>query len=153
MAHQEGRRQTRKTRWTYYNSSAYHHLVGISKNRRKMLTSDIEKATKELIAECCERHDLTILVRDTNQDQVHVFVSGPPRFSPAGIPNLLKGYGSRYLRERFPHLKRICGKEHLGTQSHYVGTAGALSAQTIRHAIMRCRESDSVELGALIPFP
>lgn len=51
----------------------------------------------------------------------------------------LKGYSSRYLRERFPHLKRACGKEHLWTQSYYVGTAGNVSAETIRRYIMECQ--------------
>ncbi len=90
----------------------------IPKYRRKVLTGEVQKATKELIAQCCERHDLTLLALETDQDLVHVFVSAPPRFSPAEIANLLKGYSSRYLRERFPHLKRACGKEHLWTQAY-----------------------------------
>ena len=129
--------QTGKTRWAHY-SIAY-HLVWIPKYRREVLTGEVQKATKELIAECCERHDLTVLALDTDQDHVHVFVSAPPRFSPAEIANLLKGYSSRYLRERFPHLKRVCGKEHLWTQAYYVGTAGSVSAEVIRRYIMECQ--------------
>ena len=129
--------QTGKTRWAQYTIA--YHLVWIPKYRRKILTSEVEKATKELIAECCERHELTLLALETDQDHVHVFVSAPPRFSPAEIANLLKGYSSRYLRERFPHLKRVCGKDHLWTQSYYVGTAGAVSAETIRRYIMECQ--------------
>jgi putative transposase len=68
-----------------------------------------------------------------------VFVSTPPRFSPAEIANLLKGYSSLCLRERFPHLKRVCGKDHLWTQSYYVGTAGVVSVETIRRYIMECQ--------------
>ena len=129
--------QVGKTRWAHY-SIAY-HLVWIPKYRRKVLTTEVEKATKELIAECCERHELTLLALETDQDHVHVFISAPPRFSPAEIANLLKGSSSRSLRERFPHLKRVCGKEHLWTQSYYVGTAGSVSAETIRRYIMECQ--------------
>lgn len=129
--------QTGKTRWTHY-SIAY-HLVWIPKYRRKVLTGEVQKATKELIAECCERHDITLLALETDQDHVHVFVSAPPRFSPAEIANLLKGYSSRSLRERFPHLKRVCGKEHLWTQAYYVGTAGNVSAEIIRRYITECQ--------------
>jgi putative transposase len=126
-----------KTRWTHY-SIAY-HLVWIPKYRRKVLTGEVQKATKELIAECCEHHDLTLLALETDQDHVQVFVSAPPRFAPAEIANLLKGYSSRYLRERFPHLKRVCGKDHLWTQAYYVGTAGHVSAEVIRRYIMECQ--------------
>ena len=104
-----------------------------------MLTGEVQKATKELIAECCERHDITLLALETDQDHVHVFVSAPPRFSPAEIANLLKGYSSRSLRERFPHLKRVCGKEHLWTQAYYVGTAGSVSAEVIQRYITECQ--------------
>jgi basic membrane protein A and related proteins len=34
---------------------------------------------------------------------------------------------------------KVCGKEHLWTQSYYVGTAGAVSAETIRRYISVCQ--------------
>jgi putative transposase len=52
------------------------------------------------------------------------------------IANLLKGYTSRYLRERFPRLKKVCGKEHLWTQSYSVGTAGSVSVVTIKRYLL-----------------
>ncbi len=129
--------QVGKTRYTHY-SIAY-HLVWIPKYRRKILTGEVQAATKRLIAECCERHGLTLLALETDIDHIHVVVSAPPRFSPALIANLLKGHSSRYLREQFPRLKKACGKEHLWTSSYYVGTAGSVSAETIRRYIMECQ--------------
>jgi putative transposase len=70
---------------------------------------------------------------------IHVFVSAPPRVSPAQIANLLKGYTSRYLRERFPALIRKTGREQLWTQAYYVGTAGSVSAEVIRRYIAECQ--------------
>jgi len=63
----------------------------------------------------------------------------PPRWSPAVIVGLLKGYTSRKLRELFPKLKRQCGKEQLWTQAYYVGTAGSVSAEVIRRYIQECQ--------------
>ena len=68
------------------------------------------------------------------------FVSAPPRWAPATIVGLFKGYTSRKLRERFPKLKRLCGREQLWTQAYYVGTAGAVSAEVIRRYIQECQE-------------
>jgi putative transposase len=133
----ESRRQEGKTRYTHY-SIAY-QLVWIPKYRRRVLTGEVQKETKRLIAQCCERHRLTLLAMETDEDHIHVFISGPPRFSPAMSANLLKGHSSRYLRERFPHLKKVCGKEHLWTQSYSVGTAGAVSAETIKRYILECQ--------------
>ena len=129
--------QVGKTRYTHY-SIAY-HLVWIPKYRRKILTGDVQAETKRLITECCERQGLTLLALETDLDHVHVFVSAPPRFSPALIANLLKGYSSRYLREKFPRLNKVCGKDHLWTSSYYVGTAGVVATETIRRYIMECQ--------------
>jgi putative transposase len=128
--------QVGKTRYTHY-SIAY-HLVWIPKYRRKILTGDVQAETKRLITECCERQGLTLLALETDLDHVHVFVSAPPRFSPALIANLLKGYSSRYVREKFPRLNKVCGKDHLWTSSYYVGTAGVVATETIRRYILEC---------------
>ena len=129
--------QVARTRYAAY-SIAY-HFVWIPKYRRKVLVGEVQVETKRLIQESCERHGLTLLEIETDIDHVHVFVSAPPRFSPSQIANLLKGYSSRYLREKFPHLKKACGKEQLWTQSYYVGTAGSFSAEVIRRYISECQ--------------
>jgi putative transposase len=129
--------QVGKTRYTHYTIA--YHLVWIPKYRRKVLTGDVQVETKRLIAECCERHGLTLLAQQTDEDHIHVCVSAPPRFSPALIANLLKGYSSRFLREKFPHLGKICRQEQLWTQAYYVGTAGHVSAETIKRYIAECQ--------------
>jgi putative transposase len=133
----EGSLQVGKTRYTHY-SIAY-HLVWLPKYRRRVLTGEVQAETKRLIAACCERQGMTLLAVETDEDHIHVFVSAPPRFSPALIANLLKGYSFRYLREKYPHLKKMCGKDHLWTSSYYVGTAGSVSAETIFRYISECQ--------------
>ena len=76
---------------------------------------------------------------ETDEDHIHVFVSAPPRFSPAKIANLLKGYTSRFLRELFPTLKKKCGNDQLWTHAYYVGTAGQVTTDVIRRYIMECQ--------------
>lgn len=129
--------QSGKTRWAHY-SIAY-HFVWIPRYRRRILTGEVQAETKRLISNCCATHGLVLLEIETDEDHIHVFVSAPPRFSPAGIAGLLKGFSSRYLREKFPWLKRKCGEDHLWTQAYYVGTAGAVSAEAIRRYIAECQ--------------
>ena len=86
--------QVGKTRYTH--SSLAYHLVGIPKYRRRKVVGEVQAETKRLMAECGERQGLTLLAVETDEDQIHVFVSAPPRFSPALIANLLKGSTSRY---------------------------------------------------------
>jgi putative transposase len=129
--------QVGKTRYSHY-SIAY-HFVWIPKYRRRILTGEVQKETKRLITACCQQQGLILLAMETDEDHIHVFVSAPPRFSPALIANHLKGYSSRFLREKFPHLGKLCGKEHLWASSYYVGTAGNISVETIRRYIVECQ--------------
>ncbi|NBJ13132.1 IS200/IS605 family transposase [Microvirga arsenatis] len=76
---------------------------------------------------------------ETDFNHVHVFVSAPPRWAPAQIANLLKGYTSRYLHEQFPELKRICGRDQSWTQTYYVGTAEQVAAEAIQRNIKEFR--------------
>lgn len=129
--------QVARTRYADY-SIAY-HFAWLPKYRRQVLVGEVQVETKRLIQESCERHGLALLEIETDIDHVHVFVSAPPRFSPSQIANLLKGYTSRYLREKFPKLKKACGKEQLWTQSYYVGTAGSVSAEVMRRYVSECQ--------------
>ncbi|WP_366145714.1 IS200/IS605 family transposase [Acidiferrobacter sp.] len=132
-----GTLQAGKTRWTHYQIA--YHFVWIPKYRRKIFTGEVEVACKTLIEECCIQHGFTLLALETDVDHVHCFVSAPPRWSPAIIVGLLKGYTSRKLREQFPRFKRQCGKDQLWTQAYYVGTAGSVSAEVIRRYIQECQ--------------
>ena len=129
--------QAGKTRWSHYQIA--YHFVWIPKYRRRILTGDVQKATKEAIATCCATHGFTLLALETDEDHVHCFISAPPKDAPAKIVGLLKGYSSKVVRERFPSLARRTGKEQLWTSAYYVGTAGAVSAEVIRRYISDCQ--------------
>lgn len=129
--------QTGKTRWTHYQIA--YHFVWIPKYRRRVLTGEVKVECNRLVAECCAHYGFALLALETDIDHVHCFVSAPPRWAPATIAGLLKGYTSRKLRERFPKLKRLCGREQLWTQAYYVGTAGSVSAEVIRRYIAECQ--------------
>jgi putative transposase len=123
--------QQRKTRWTHYQTG--YHFVWIPK------FGEVQKELKNLIHECADKNGLSIIAIETDIDHVHVFLSAPPRYSPALIANLLKGYTSRMLRLKFPLLQRKCGKDKLWTSAYYVGTAGSVSSETIIRYITECQ--------------
>ena len=125
------------TRWTHYEIA--YHFVWVPKYRRRILLGDVRKETRHLLQECCDRHGITLLEAETDEDHVHAFVSAPPRFSPAKIAGLLKGYSSLMLRKKFSRLSNLTGGKQLWTQSYYVGTAGKVSTEIIRRYISECQ--------------
>jgi len=129
--------QQGKTRWTPYQTG--YHLVWIPKYRKKILVGEMQKELKILIQKCAEKNGFSSIAVETDIDPVHVFVSAPPRFSPAWLANLLKGYTSKRLRQKFPFLTKKCGKDRLWTSAYYVGTAGEVSSETIIRYITECQ--------------
>ena len=126
--------QSRKTRHSTYNIN--YHFVWIPKYRRPILTGPIRVDLESLMTEYAAKNEVEILSLSIQPDHVHLFVSAPPRFSPAQLINLFKGATARELLQRYPKLKR---RGSLWTRSYYVGTAGTVSSETIQHYIDECQ--------------
>ncbi len=92
---------------------------------------------KELLAEIAIQYGFEILAVEVMPDHVHLFVSAPPKFAPAEIVRLFKGITSRKLKKEFESLRRQYWGEHatLWAEGYYVGTAGHVSAETIKRYI------------------
>ena len=68
-----------------------------------------------------------------------LFLKAPPTLAPQHIANQVKGFTSHTLREEFPDLKSRLPS--LWSRSYYVGSAGAVSADTIQKYIEQQKES------------
>ena len=110
-----------------------YHFVWCPKYRRSVLTGEISKRLQALIEEKAVELQGMVLALEIQPDHVHLFVQMPPKWSPAQIAFRLKGYTSHVLRQEFPFLRwRL---PSLWSRSYYVGTAGNVSAATIRRYI------------------
>ena len=120
--------------------SAYginYHLVWIPRYRKKVLVGPVEARLKELLAEIATQYGLEIWAVEVMPEHVHLFVSAPPKFSPAEIVRLFKGITSRRLKEEIESLRsQYWGKNATRWAEGYsVGTAGHVSAETIQRYI------------------
>lgn len=116
--------------------SAYmfnYHLVWIPRYRKKVLVGPVEAKLKELLAEIATQYGFEILAVEVTPDHVHLFVNAPPKFAPAEIVRLFKGITSRNLKKEFASFRR----QYWGKNATlwYVGTAGHVSAETIKRYI------------------
>lgn len=109
-------------------------FVWIPKYRQKVLTGAVADELERLIRKVCGEMEVEVLSLSVQPDHVHLFVSAPPRYAPSVLINAIKGYTSRYLRQKFPELEAQTGAR-LWTRTYYVGTAGTVSAETIRRYI------------------
>lgn len=123
-----------KTRYACYNIN--YHLVWIPKYRRKVLVGAIKADLEISIKEIAEKLEVQVVSLDVQPDHIHLFVSAPPRYSPANLINAFKGASSHRLRNKYPYLKSL---PSMWTKTYYVGTAGNVSAEVIKRYIEECQ--------------
>lgn len=123
---QEYRRKTTSVSLINY------HFIWCPKYRRQALDGPVNERLETLIPEALAELDCEVLALEVMPDHVHLFANSPPSLAPCQTLFHVKGRASRLLRQEFPHLRRL---PSLWTPSYFVGTAGNVSADTIRDYI------------------
>jgi putative transposase len=119
--------EVRSTRHSKYNIN--YHLVWISKYRYPVLTGEVASHLTDIFHIIAEKNELEILSLEIMPDHVHLFVSSPPQNAPSLIINWFKGISARMYNYWY-------GETPIKwTNSYYVGTAGTVTAETIRKYI------------------
>ena len=119
-----------------FYQTAY-HVVWCPKYRRSVLTGTVAESLSVLLSEVCEENNWKILNLEIQPDHIHLFVSIPPSKSVSEAVKRLKGTTARKLFLKHPELKKQLWDGHLWSPTYYVGTAGNVSAETIRRYIER----------------
>ena len=114
-----------------------YHLVWCPKYRKEILTGSVAEALGAVIDEICALRGWKVISREIQPDHIHLFVSFPPSESISCAVKILKGTTARKLFTSFPSLKTQLRGGHLWSPSYYVGTAGNVSAETIKRYIER----------------
>lgn len=114
-----------------------YHVVWCPKYRKRILTGDVARTLDAFLDEICTSRGYVLLAKEIQPDHIHLFVSFSPALSIADVVRVLKGTTARRLFLKHPDLKKSLGGDHLWSPSYYVGTAGNVSAETIRRYIER----------------
>ena len=122
---------SKQTRHATYNIN--YHLVWCPKFRRPVLEGAVGARLTELLPDYVRELGGEVLDLVVMPDHVHLFASFPPTLAISQIMYRLKRSTSHQLRKEFPHLKSRLPS--LWTRSYYVGTAGHVSAATIKRYI------------------
>ena len=101
-----------------------YHFVWIPKYRYQILVKEVKPRLKDILTELCEWLDITIIEGAICSDHVHMYVSMPPKYSPAQVMKLLKGKSAEYLRKEFPELSKQYWGMHIWARGYFVSTVG-----------------------------
>ena len=116
-----------------------YHFVWIPKYRKPVLKGKIKEFLENLFKEIAKEYGFEILAMEIMPDHIHLFVSAPPKYSPSTIAKIFKGISGKKLFQEFPELREEYWRNHIWAPSYYVGTAGQVSAETIRRYIEECQ--------------
>ncbi len=118
------------TRGCVYQTA--YHIVWRPAYRRDVLQEPVKTMLENLLHTIAHQNRMEVLAVDVQLDHVHLFVSMPPTLSIAQAVKLFKGISARQLRLMFPARRKRTRSDRLWVPSYYVGTAGHVSAETIR---------------------
>ncbi len=125
---------TKATKHCRYNIN--YHLVWCPKYRHPIVVGDIANHLQEQISQICEQYKFALLEMEIMPDHLHLFISAPPQIAPTEIVKTLKSITAVKLFHAFPDLKkRKFWGSGLWSDGYYVGTAGTVTAETIRKYI------------------
>jgi putative transposase len=114
-----------------------YHVVWCPKYRQKVLIGKIATGVSDMIDEICKDNEWPLIAKEVQPDHIHLFLSISPSLSVANAIKILKGTTARKLFLQFPELKEKLWDGHLWSPSYYAGTAGNVSAETIKKYIER----------------
>jgi putative transposase len=117
----------RSTRHSKYNIN--YHLVWTPKYRYPVLTGDVAAHLNDIFHTIADKKGLEILSLEIMPDHIHMFISSPPQNAPSLIVNWFKGISARMYNYWY-------GETPIKwTNAYYVGTAGTVTAETIKRYI------------------
>ena len=124
-----------------------YHLVWCPKYRKPILEKpEVKQFLEEQIHTIAATKDFEVLALEVMPDHLHLFISVPPFDSPTEIVKVFKGVTALRLFKKFPELRNEYWKGKLWSPSYYVGTAGHVSAETIRKYIEEQSNSSSQQV-------
>lgn len=101
-----------------------YHFVWVPKYRRDVVTGYVAERAKEIFREIAEEYEFKMEAVNVGEDHVHIFLSAPPRYSPARIANIMKSISAKKLFGEFPKVKEKLWGGKFWARGYYVGSSG-----------------------------
>ncbi|WP_341794888.1 IS200/IS605 family transposase [Rickettsia endosymbiont of Rhinocyllus conicus] len=123
-----------KSHTVYYHR---YHIVWITKYRYKVLTYDIKKRVREIIALVAEELNIKIENGVISSDHIHIFANIPPHIKVSEFVQKAKGRSSKKIQEEFPILRKKYWGRHLWARGYFSSTSGNVTDDMINEYINR----------------
>jgi putative transposase len=101
-----------------------YHLVWIPKYRKEILDGEKREYLKEIFEKIAQEFEFEIDTIGIMEDHVHIFMGGPPRYSPAEMVQIMKSISAREVFKKFPKLRKHLWAGELWNDGYFVRSVG-----------------------------
>ena len=112
-----------------------YHIVWTTKYRYKVLVNKIALRAREIIRQCCNSMDVTIIKGSVGKEHIHILVSCPPSLSVSKLVQQIKWKTSRVLLNEYKDLKRRYWGQHLWSSGYFCRSVGTVTQEIIKEYI------------------
>jgi len=129
-----GMSPVKRTRHAVYDLK--YHIVWVPKYRKIVLQGSVAKRLKEVFQGIAERYEFEIDTMEVMEDHVHLFLSAPPRYAPAGIVQIMKSISAKMVFREFPEIKEQLWGGDLWSNGYFVRSTGdKVTSEVVRQYI------------------
>jgi putative transposase len=113
-----------------------YHMVWVPKYRKMILGGELAKKLKMTFEEISEKYEFEIDTMEVKDDHVHLFLSAPPRYSPAEIVQIIKSISAKMVFKQFPEVKKELWGGEFWSDGYFVRSVGdKVTSEVIRRYI------------------
>ena len=113
-----------------------YHMVWVPKYRKKILGDELAKRLKMSFEEISERYEFEIDTMEVKDNHVHLFLSAPPRYSPAKIVQIIKSISAKMVFKQFPEVKKELWGGEFWSDGYFVRSVGdKVTSEVIRRYV------------------
>ena len=100
------------------------------------MRGDVAKRLKVIFQEIAERYEFEIDTMEVKGDHVHLFLSAPPRYSPARVVQVMKSISAKIVFEEFPEVRKQLWGGEFWSDGYFVRSVGdKVTSEVIRRYI------------------
>ena len=117
-------------------------VVWPPKYRKHIGTPQVKEFLEDLFPRVAKAYGFEVLEQNVQGDHIHLFVSAPPRFSPAELVEILKSLSAREVFQKFPRIRKELWGGELWASGYFVRGVGdkvtsAVIQQYVRYLTKR----------------
>ena len=101
-----------------------------------ILRGELAKSIKRTFQEIAERYEFEVDTMEVKDDHVHLFLSAPPRYSPARIVQIIKSISGKMVFKGFPEVREQLWGGEFWNDGYFVRSVGdKVTSEVIRRYI------------------